>query len=170
MLLREARSKFQVGTPASRLRLSVVKSGHPNLFLTRVRLKSFALPVNLFAIWTRRKADGIALREFPRIGNLRHTNFQELENMKRKTWDAGFNGAAVCAVITVALALPAAGATKTWNSGGAGGAWSVAANWGGTALTNGDALVFGSGARTVTTNDVAANASFAESRVAAGAR
>jgi len=49
----------------------------------------------------------------------------------------------------------------SWNSGGTNDRWSTAANWGGTALTAGVALNFGSGARVTPDNDFAANTQFA---------
>jgi len=70
-------------------------------------------------------------------------------------------------VVTVTFAwagLPFVGAqaqTVTWNGGGADSNWSTPANWGGTAPTGGEALVFGGTARLTNVNDLAANASFA---------
>jgi autotransporter-associated beta strand protein len=61
------------------------------------------------------------------------------------------------------------GATRTWNGGGANNNWSTPANWGGTAPSAGDDLVFAGGTRTSPSNDYAAGTSFNSITFALGA-
>jgi hypothetical protein len=57
-------------------------------------------------------------------------------------------------VVLVGLACAAQNAlVATWTGGGGDNNWSTAANWGGTAPTNGEALTFGTAARQTNTND-----------------
>ena len=50
--------------------------------------------------------------------------------------------------------------TSTWNGGGSNVSWTTGANWGGTAPSAGNALVFGGPTRLANTNDYAAATSF----------
>ncbi|HVD97731.1 MAG TPA: autotransporter-associated beta strand repeat-containing protein [Cytophagaceae bacterium] len=60
-------------------------------------------------------------------------------------------------------------ATRTWNGGGANNNWSTAANWGGTAPSAGDDLIFAGSTRTSPNNDYAAGTVFNSISFALGA-
>jgi len=66
-----------------------------------------------------------------------------------------------CALAAVVAAAPASSATRTWTGGGGDDNWTTAANWGGTAPSGGDDLVFpGGAARLTNSNDFSAGTEF----------
>ena len=60
-------------------------------------------------------------------------------------------------------------ATRTWTGGGSNNNWTTPANWGGTAPSAGDDLVFTGNTRTTNTNDYPASTSFASITFLSGA-
>lgn len=76
----------------------------------------------------------------------------------------------VSTLLAVAYATLAPAATRTWTGGSSlNNKWSSAANWGGTAPSAGDVLIFAGTTRTSPNNDLAANTSFSGITFAAGA-
>ena len=72
--------------------------------------------------------------------------------------------------LAVAYATLASAATRTWTGGSlVDSKWSRSANWGGTAPSAGDFLVFSGSTRTTPNNDIAANTSFSGITFASGA-
>lgn len=84
---------------------------------------------------------------------------------------APFPGTATGALLTFLLlcAGMAGAATRTWSGGGADNNWSTPGNWGGTAPSAGDDLVFAGVTRLAPVNDFAANTGFNSISFAGGA-
>ena len=76
-------------------------------------------------------------------------------------------------VIALALALGStalyAQTTRTWNGGGGDDNWSTSGNWGGTAPTGGESLVFGGWLRGTNVNDITADTTFSNLTFSSGA-
>lgn len=74
------------------------------------------------------------------------------------------------AIVCIALfALPLTASTRTW-TGTSSGSWSDSANWGGSAVSPGDDLVFPAGAlNQANTNDIAAGTAFNSIAITGGA-
>ena len=59
-----------------------------------------------------------------------------------------------CTIGALLVATVASAADRTWNGGGSDANWSTAANWGGTAPSAGDVLMFAGSTRLTNTNDL----------------
>ena len=71
-----------------------------------------------------------------------------------------FKLTALLGALATVLAPSLHAQTSTWNGGGGNVSWTTGANWGGTAPSAGNALVFGGPTRLTNTNDYAAATSF----------
>jgi hypothetical protein len=71
-----------------------------------------------------------------------------------------FKLTALLGALATVLAPSLHAQTSTWNGGGGNVSWTTGANWGGTAPSAGNALVFGGPARLANTNDYTAPTSF----------
>jgi fibronectin-binding autotransporter adhesin len=72
-------------------------------------------------------------------------------------------------ILALGAGNPLTAATATWTGAGGDNNWSTAANWGGTAPTAGDSLVFAGSTRLTANNDLTVDTSFASVTFASGA-